>query len=89
MHAPVLVFSFLTCSQPPKHEPQHDPNSIHTYPSTYTHAHTITARALGPGHTVVTVLCDGGERYLTKTYQDGFLASKGLRNPGADVRSYA
>jgi len=44
------------------------------------------ARALGPGHTVVTVLCDGGERYMSKTYQDGYLASRGLRSPGADVR---
>jgi cysteine synthase len=24
------------------------------------------ARALGPGHTIVTILCDGGERYLAK-----------------------
>jgi len=22
------------------------------------------ARALGPGHTIVTILCDGGHRYL-------------------------
>ena len=43
-----------------------------------------TARALGPGHTVVTIICDGGERYLSKTYQDDFLAARGLRNPGAE-----
>ena len=30
-----------------------------------------TALALGPGHSVVTVLCDGGERYLGRTYQVG------------------
>ena len=24
-----------------------------------------TARHLGPGHTIVTVLCDGGQRYLS------------------------
>lgn len=26
---------------------------------------TAVARSLGPGHTVVTVLCDQGERYLS------------------------
>ena len=26
------------------------------------------ARKLGPGHTVVAVLCDGGQRHLTKLY---------------------
>ena len=26
----------------------------------------VTARALGPGHTIVTVLCDGGQRHLTR-----------------------
>lgn len=31
------------------------------------------ARALGPGHTVVTVLCDGGTRHLTKFWSDEVL----------------
>ena len=26
------------------------------------------AQKLGPGHTVVTILCDTGDRYLTKLY---------------------
>lgn len=42
------------------------------------------ARALGPGHTVVTILCDGGERYLSKTYKDDYLTARGLRSPGAE-----
>lgn len=26
----------------------------------------VTARRMGPGHTVVTVLCDGGYRHMTR-----------------------
>jgi len=36
------------------------------------------AKELGPGHTVVTVLCDLGQRYASKLYNPSFLASKGL-----------
>jgi len=36
------------------------------------------ARQLGPGHTIVTVLCDGGARYMSKLYNKEFLASRGL-----------
>ncbi len=36
------------------------------------------ARALGPGHTVVTVLCDGGGRYYARLYNPGWLAERGL-----------
>jgi cysteine synthase len=39
------------------------------------------ARALGPGHTVVTVLADGGERYRSKLFNPGFLRSKNLPVP--------
>jgi cysteine synthase len=39
------------------------------------------ARALGPGHTIVTVLCDSGSRYQSKLYNPEFLASKGLPPP--------
>lgn len=31
------------------------------------------ARALGPGHTVVTVLCDGGARHLSKFHNPQYL----------------
>ena len=39
------------------------------------------ARDLGPGHTIVTVLCDGGQRYQSKLWNPEFLASKGLPAP--------
>ncbi len=39
------------------------------------------ARDLGPGHMVVTVLCDSGTRYLSKLFNPEFLHSKGLPAP--------
>jgi cysteine synthase A len=39
------------------------------------------ARQLGPGHTVVTVLCDYGTRYQSKLFNPEFLHSKGLPVP--------
>jgi cysteine synthase A len=36
------------------------------------------ARVLGPGHTIVTVLCDGGARYLSRLFNSAWLAEKGL-----------
>jgi cysteine synthase A len=36
------------------------------------------ARALGPGHTVVTVLCDSGAKYVSRLYNREWLAQKGL-----------
>jgi cysteine synthase A len=39
------------------------------------------ARELGPGHTIVTVLCDYGTRYQTKLFNLEFLRSKGLPVP--------
>jgi cysteine synthase A len=39
------------------------------------------ASDLGPGHTVVTVLCDGGARYQSKLFNPTFLRSKGLPVP--------
>jgi cysteine synthase A len=39
------------------------------------------ARDLGPGHTVVTILCDGGARYQSKLFNPEFLRSKGLPAP--------
>ncbi len=39
------------------------------------------ARDLGPGHTVVTVLCDYGNRYASKLYNPEFLRSKDLPPP--------
>ncbi len=39
------------------------------------------ARDLGPGHTVVTVLCDYGTRYQSKMFNPSFLRGKGLPVP--------
>lgn len=36
------------------------------------------ARKLGPGHTVVTVLCDGGGKYRSSLFNRDWLAEKGL-----------
>jgi cysteine synthase A len=40
-----------------------------------------TARQMGPGHTIVTVLCDGGARYQSKLFNPEFLKSKNLPVP--------
>jgi cysteine synthase A len=39
------------------------------------------ARELGPGHTIVTVLCDYGTRYQTRLFNPEFLRSKNLPVP--------
>jgi len=39
------------------------------------------ARELGPGHTIVTILCDSGVRYASKLFNAEFLRSKGLPVP--------
>lgn len=39
------------------------------------------ARDLGPGKTVVTVLCDGGQRYQSKLFNPAFLREKNLPLP--------
>ena len=39
------------------------------------------ARKLGPGHTIVTILCDHGSRYQSKLYNPDFLREKGLPTP--------
>ena len=42
------------------------------------------ARKMGPGHTIVTVLCDSGDRYVSKLYNDSWLAENDLTpTPGA------
>jgi len=39
------------------------------------------AKELGPGHTIVTILCDHGSRYQSKLFNPQFLAEKGLPTP--------
>jgi cysteine synthase A len=36
---------------------------------------------MGPGHTIVTVLCDFGTRYASKLFNPAFLRSKDLPVP--------
>lgn len=42
---------------------------------------TRLAKELGPGHTIVTVLCDYGTRYQSKLFNPEFLRSKNLPVP--------
>ena len=39
------------------------------------------ARDIGPGHTIVTILCDSGSRYQSKLFNPAFLRAKGLPVP--------
>jgi cysteine synthase A len=39
------------------------------------------AKDLGPGHTIVTILCDHGQRYQSKIFNPSFLREKGLPVP--------
>ncbi len=39
------------------------------------------AKELGPGHTIVTILCDGGQRYQSKMFNPAFMREKGLPVP--------
>lgn len=45
------------------------------------------ARSLGPGHTIVTILCDGGHRYQSRLYSRTWLADKGLLGAAEAGRS--
>ena len=47
------------------------------------------AREMGPGHTIVTVLCDYGTRYQTKLFNPDFLRAKALPVPEWMVRKPA
>jgi len=39
------------------------------------------AETLGPGHTIVTILCDSATRYKERLFNREFLQSKGLLLP--------
>ena len=45
------------------------------------------AKDLGPGHTVVTILCDGGSKYQSRLYNPEFLAERNLTIPQFAQRS--
>ncbi|MEQ8745547.1 cysteine synthase A [Pyruvatibacter sp.] len=40
------------------------------------------AKKMGPGHTIVTILCDFGTRYQSKMFNPAFLKQQGLPVPG-------
>ncbi len=44
------------------------------------------ARDLGPGHTVVTVLCDGGAKYQSRLFNPAWLVQKGLAASAGEPR---
>jgi cysteine synthase A len=39
------------------------------------------AEDMGPGNTIVTILCDHGQRYQSKIYNPNFLLKNGLPVP--------
>jgi cysteine synthase len=45
------------------------------------------ARDMGPGHTIVTVLCDGGAKYQSRLFNREWLESKGLAAHATPARS--
>ncbi|MBT8408863.1 MAG: cysteine synthase A, partial [Alphaproteobacteria bacterium] len=47
------------------------------------------AREMGPGHTIVTILCDYGTRYQSKLFNPDFLRDKGLPVPAWLTRAPA
>ncbi len=44
------------------------------------------ARELGPGHTIVTVLCDGGAKYMSRLFNRSWLEQKGLLAVAEGIR---
>ena len=36
------------------------------------------AKQMGPGHTIVTVLCDGGAKYQSRLFNPAWIAERGL-----------
>jgi cysteine synthase A len=44
-------------------------------------AATRLARELGPGHTIVTILCDSGTRYQSRLFNRAFLEARSLPVP--------
>lgn len=43
------------------------------------------AQSIGPGHTIVTILCDSGMRHLSKFYNAGYLSKYDLTPTGSGL----
>ena len=50
-------------------------------PASTSRARSGSRSSSGPGHTIVTVLCDYGTRYQSKLFNPDFLRSKNLPVP--------
>lgn len=42
----------------------------------------LMAKKMGPGKKIVTILCDSGQKYVSKMFNDAFLKSRGLKVTG-------
>jgi cysteine synthase A len=38
------------------------------------------AKQMGPGHTIVTVLCDGGAKYQSRLFNPAWIEERGFRD---------
>jgi cysteine synthase A len=59
----------------------HEGLSVGTSAGVNVAAAVRVARRMGPGHTIATVLCDGGARYQSKLFNPAFLREKHLPVP--------
>lgn len=46
------------------------------------------AMALGPGHTIVTILCDSGSRHLAKFWSVEYCREHGLSPKGGELKDF-
>jgi cysteine synthase A len=60
---------------------EHEGLSVGTSSGINIAAAVRVAKGMGPGHTIVTVLCDGGSRYQSKLFNVPFLREKNLPVP--------
>ncbi|KCV72149.1 hypothetical protein H696_01553 [Fonticula alba] len=60
---------------------QHEDIFVGSSSSVNVFATVKTALSLGPGHVLVTLLCDSGERHRSKFWNPEFLAAEGLMEP--------
>ena len=44
----------------------------------------LLAKRMGPGQRIVTILCDSGQKYVSKIYNNDFLKGRGLKITGLE-----
>ncbi|MEL7471749.1 MAG: pyridoxal-phosphate dependent enzyme [Planctomycetota bacterium] len=49
------------------------------------HAAVEIAKEMGPGHTIVVILCDSATRYITKYLSDNWMRENGFMEPGPEM----